>query len=608
MATRPDQLPTPPLPPGGGFLLTPCGEDRIRTPDDLTEEHREFYKVASAFAVERVLANADRIERKDFPLLRALLREAGELGLLGLDVPEAYGGLAQSMTASMLVTEAMARNGSWSVTFGAQVGIGSLPIAYFGTEAQKAKYLPQLVSGEKVAAYALSEPSSASDALAARTRAERSPDGKHWILNGTKQWITNAGFADLFIVFAKIDGEKFSAFIVERDTPGFSVGPEEHKMGIRGSSTCPLLFEDAKVPAENLLGEPGKGHRIAFNILNIGRLKLGVGSIAGARHAIQLAVQYGRDRRAFGKVITDFGLVREKLARMIATVYVGEAMSYRTTGLVDERMRHVTAPHGSEEHDRELIAAVEEYNVEASILKVWGSEALAMVADEALQIHGGYGFVEEYPIERAYRDNRVNRIFEGTNEINRMLIPGTMLKRAMKGQLDLLSAAQGVAAALEAPGSDGVPKLSPGLLGREKRIAEFNKHLAIYATKVAVEAFGPAITDHQEALGAIADICMEAYAVDSGVARVVQAAEKAAADPVAEAAVKLYALEAHERAYAAAKKAIRAAVPDPEACRGHLAAIRKLYDEGPADVVALRETLVEKALEAGRYPLAWSAA
>ena len=603
MATHPDRLPAPPLPQGGGFLLAPCASERIRTPDDFSEEHREFYKVALQFAVECVEVNAARIEHKDNALLRKLLREAGDLGLLGLDVPEAYGGLAQSMTASMLVTEAMARNGAWSVTFGAQVGIGTLPIVYFGTEAQKQRYLPKLVSGEWVAAYALSEPSSASDALGARTKAVRSADGKHWILNGTKQWITNAGFADVFIVFAKVDGEKFSAFIVEKGTPGFSVGPEEHKMGIRGSSTCPLLFEDARIPVENLLGEVGKGHRIAFNILNIGRLKLGVGSVAGARNAIQLAVAYGKDRKAFGKAITEFGLIREKIARMVAMVYAGEAMSYRTTGLVDDRMKHVSAAHGSAEYDRELIAAVEEYNIEASILKVWGSEALSSVVDEALQIHGGYGFVEEYPIERVYRDNRVNRIFEGTNEINRMLIPGTMLKRAMKGQFPILELAQTVAHDVDA---GDVPALSPGLLGREKRIAEFAKQLAVYATKVALERFGPAISDRQEVLGAIADICMEAYAVDSAVARLVQQAERGSVDPVAEACVKLYAIESQEKACAAARKAIRSAVPDPEDCRGHLAAIQKLCDEGPADLVGLREIIVERTLEAGKYPLAWS--
>jgi alkylation response protein AidB-like acyl-CoA dehydrogenase len=602
MATRPDRLPQPPLPPGGGFLLAPCGAQRIRTKEDLGEDLREFYKLAERFAAERVVANADRIERKDFALLRALLREAGELGLLSLDVPEAYGGLAQPLSAGMLVAEAMARNGSWSVTFGAQVGIGTLPIVYFGTEAQKRRYLPKLASGEWVAAYALSEASSASDALAARTTARRSPDGAHWLLNGSKQWITNAAFADVFIVFAKVDGERFSAFIVEKGTPGLEVGPEEHKMGIRGSSTCPLVFEDARIPAENLLGEIGKGHRIAFNILNVGRLKLGVGAIAGARACIGLATSYARERQAFGKPIAELGLVREKIARMVATVFAGEAMSHRTTGLVDERVRHVAAPHGSAEHDRETVAAVEEYAIEASILKVWGSEALAWIADEALQIHGGYGFVEEFPIERVYRDNRVNRIFEGTNEINRLLIPGTLLRRAMRGQLPLLEVAATAGSALQ----DGeAPARVPGLLGRERRIAELHKQLAVHATRLAVDRFGPAVAERQEVLAAIADVVLEAYAVDSAVARVLQQAARGAVDPVAEACVKLYAVESHERACAAARKAIRATFAEPDACREHLAALRGLCDDGPVDVVHLREVIVDETLVVGGYPLGW---
>jgi alkylation response protein AidB-like acyl-CoA dehydrogenase len=603
MATVPESLKVPTISPGGGFLLAPVGSARIRTPDDFTEEQRAFFDTAERFANERVLANATRLEQKDYALARKLLEEAGQLGLLGLDVPEAYGGLAQDETSSMLVTEAMAKLGSWSVTFGAQVGIGSLPIVYFGTEAQKQKYLPRLVSGELVAAYALSESSSGSDALGARTRAVRSPDGKHWILNGSKQWISNAGFADVFIVFAKIDGEQFSAFIVEKGAPGFSVGPEEHKMGIRGSSTCPLVFEDCLVPVENLLGEPGKGHRIAFNILNIGRLKLGVGCVAGCRSALQLAVAYGKERKAFGQPITDFGLIREKLARMVAMVYVGEAMSYRTTGLIDQRMSLSTAQPGTPEHDRELIAAVEEYSIEASILKVWGSEALWQVSDEALQIHGGYGFVEEYPIERVYRDNRVNRIFEGTNEINRLLIPGTMLKRAMKGQFPLLDLAATVE---QAVGRGELPRTGGGPLARERRLAELDKYLMVYALQVAVETFGPALSEKQEVLGALADIAIEAYAVDSAVARALQSAEAGARDPVAEVCVRLYALEAHERAYAQAKKAVRATVPEVASCREHLATLRKLFDEDPADVTGLRETIVAKTLEAGKYPLGWA--
>ena len=588
---------------GAGFLLATAGSERIQTADDFTAEQRAFFQTAERFAVERVLANAERIERKDFGLLRQLLREAGELGLLALDVPEAYGGLAQDLTSSMLVAEAMARNGSWSVTFGAQSGIGTLPIAYFGTEAQKQKYLPGLASGELVAAYALSEASSGSDALGARTRAVLSPDGKHWVLNGSKQWITNAAFADVFIVFAKIDGEKFSAFIVEKGAPGFTVGPEEHKMGIRGSSTCPLIFEDAKVPVESLLGEAGKGHRIAFNILNIGRLKLGVACIGGCRGAIQLAVQYGKERKAFGRPITDFGLVREKLARMVALVYAGEAMSYRTTGLVDARVALSPARHGTVEHDRDVIAAVEEYAVEASILKVFGSEALSQVADEALQIHGGYGFVEEYPVERAYRDNRVNRIFEGTNEINRVLIPGTILKRAAKGQFPFVELSRTVG---EAIARGELPRAGGGPLAREKRISELNKYLMVHAMRTAVETFGPALSERQEVLGALADVAIEAYAVDSAVSRALQSAQGGQPDPLVLACVELGALESHERAYAHAKRAIRATVVDTSACRGHLATLRQLFDEGPADITSLREVIVARTLEAGKYPLGWA--
>jgi alkylation response protein AidB-like acyl-CoA dehydrogenase len=586
------------LPPGGGFLLAPVGSQRIGTPEDFTDEQREFYRSAHKFALERVLGNADRIEAKDFPVVRKILREAGELGFLGLDVPEEHGGLAQDLTSGVLLAEAMTVLGSWSVIFGAQVGIGSLPIVYFGTPAQQARYLPRIASGELACAYALSEASSGSDAMAARTRAVLSPDKKHWILNGSKQWISNAGFADLFIVFAKVDGEKFSAFIVERGTPGFSVGPEEHKMGIRGSSTCPLVFEDAKVPAENLLGEIGKGHKIAFNILNVGRLKLGSTCVAGVRHVIALSAAYARERKAFGKPIGDFGLIRDKLARMVALAYVGEAMSYRTTALIDRRAAAGGHQRGTPEYEQDLVAAVEEYNIEASILKVWGSEALFQAADDGVQIHGGYGFVEEYPIERIYRDNRVNRIFEGTNEINRLLVPGTLLKRAAKGAFPMMDMAGSVAAALKAEGPPAVPS---GPLGRERRVAEQGKYLFAYATQVAVEAFGAGIADRQEVLGALADVAIEAFAVDSAVARALQKP-----DPLGEACVKLYAEEAHQRAYGRARAAVLAAAKDPAVARKHLARLRRLLDEEPGDVVAWRESIAGPTLEQGRYPLAWA--
>jgi alkylation response protein AidB-like acyl-CoA dehydrogenase len=586
------------LPLGGGFLLAPVGSQRIGTPEDFTDEQREFYRSAHKFALERVLSNADRIEAKDFPVVRRILREAGELGFLGLDIAEEHGGLAQDLTSGVLLAEAMTVLGSWSVIFGAQVGIGSLPIVYFGTPAQQARYLPRIATGELACAYALSEASSASDAMAARTRAVLSPDRKHWILNGSKQWISNSGFADLFIVFAKVDGEKFTAFIVERGTPGFSIGPEEHKMGIRGSSTCPLIFEDARVPAENLLGEIGKGHKIAFNILNVGRLKLGATCIAGVRHVVALSAAYARERKAFGKPIAEFGLIREKLARMVALAYVGEAMSYRTTALIDQRAAAGGHQRGTPEYEQDLVAAVEEYNIEASILKVWGSEALFQAADEGVQIHGGYGFVEEYPIERIFRDNRVNRIFEGTNEINRLLVPGTLLKRAAKGAFPMMDMAGSVAAALK---PEGPPAAPSGPLGRERRVAEQGKYLFAYATQVAVEAFGAGIADRQEVLGALADVAIEAFAVDSAVARALQKP-----DPVGEACVRLYAEEAHQRAYGRARAAVLAAAKDPAVARKHLSRLRRLLDEEPGDVVAWREAIAGPTVELGRYPLAWA--
>ena len=586
------------LPPGGGFLLAEVGAQAIDTPDAFTSDQREFYRAARKFAMERVVPAADAIEAKDFPTVRRLLREAGELGFLSLDVPEEFGGLAQDLTTSALVAEAMTVQGSWSVIYGAHVGIGTLPIVYFGTPEQQARYLPRLVSGEWVAAYALSEPSSASDATAAKTRAARSPDGKHWILNGTKQWISNAGFADVFIVFAKVDGEKFSAFIVDRDAPGFTTGAEEHKMGIRGSSTRALVFEDARIPAGNLLGEIGKGHRIAFNILNIGRLKLGVTCVTGVRHVIEISAGYAKERKAFGRPISDFGLIREKLARMVAQAYVGEAMSYRTTGLIDRRAAAGGAAPGTPEYERDRIAAVEEYSVEASILKVLGSEALSQAADEGVQIHGGYGFVEEYVIERIYRDNRVNRIFEGTNEINRLLVPGTLLKRAARGGFPLLDLARKAVQAAE----EGVPAAVPGRLSRERRVAELNKLLFGYAAGVAVTTLGVALGDRQEVLGALADVAAEAFAVDSAVARALQAAPH----PVAEACVKLYAEEAHQRSAQRARAAVLATLPDPALAGPALAQLRRLVDEEPGDVVAWREAIAGPTVELGRYPLAWA--
>src|SRR6201993_4875703 len=392
---------------GGSFLLETRQPEEVFTPEDFSEQHQMIGQTTEEFALNEIVPNIEKIEHKDFSVTRDLLKKAGELGLSGVEIPEAYGGLEMDKVTAAVIADHIAKYAGFATTWGGHTGIGTLPIVYFGTEDQKKKYLPKLASGEIIGAYALSESSSGSDALNCRTQAKLSPDGKHYILNGEKMWITNAGFADLFIVFAKIDGEKFTAFVIERGFPGFSVGAEEHKMGIRGSSTCPLILNDCRVPVENVLGEIGKGHHIAFNVLNVGRFKLGAGSVGGARSSIESAIGYAKQRKAFGKVIADFGLIREKLANIATGIFTGEAMAYRTVGQMDAALEQLGEAHQNMVQVRKVI---DEYAVECSILKIWGSEFIDSVVDETVQIYGGYGFVEEYPAERNYRDVRVNRI------------------------------------------------------------------------------------------------------------------------------------------------------------------------------------------------------
>src|SRR5215475_10202702 len=419
------------LSPGGGFLLEATGSATIFTPEMLTDEQRMMQETAEDFVKREVLPRVAEIEAKKPGLMRELLQKAGEVGLLGHDVPEEFGGLGGDKTSSSLIFESASRLGSFAVSYGAHVGIGTMPLVLFGTAEQKRRYLPRLASGELIAAYALTEPGSGSDALGAKTRAVLTPDGKSWKLTGTKQYITNAGFADLFTVFAKVDGEKFTAFLVERG-PGLTSGHEEKKLGIDGSSTTALMLEGCRVPVENVLGEIGRGHKIAFNVLNIGRLKLGARSVGAMKLALGQSVQYAKERQQFGQPIANFGLIKQKLAEMAIRAYVGESILYRTLGMIDDALEHA-----DKNDPKQLLSVLEQYAIECSIIKVWESEALAYVVDEEVQVFGGYGYSKDYPAERAYRDARIARIYEGTNEINRIVIGTQLLRRALAGELAL---------------------------------------------------------------------------------------------------------------------------------------------------------------------------
>src|SRR5579859_4791859 len=505
---------------GGSFLIEERAPDDVFTPEDFSEQHQLIAQTAEEFAAKEIVPNIEKMEQKDFAVIRELVRKAGELGLSGVDVPEAYGGMEMDKVTSAIIADRIAKYGGFSTTWGAHTCIGTLPIVYFGTEEQKKKYLPGLASGQTVGAYALSESSSGSDALNCRTQAKLSADGKYYLLNGEKMWITNAGFADLFIVFAKVNGEKFTAFIVERGFPGFAVGTEEHKMGIRGSSTCPLILNDCKVPVENVLGEIGKGHHIAFNVLNVGRFKLGAGCIGSARNCIEGAIAYAKQRKAFGKTISDFGLIREKLANIAAGIFTGEAMAYRAVGMMDAAIEQLGPAHEDMTQVRKVI---DEYAVECSILKVWGSEFISYVVDEAVQIYGGYGFVEEYSAERNYRDVRVNRIFEGTNEINRLVITGFLLKRAMSGQLPLMAAIKKL---MDEVLSGTSEEMEDGPLAAERRLVANAKKMGLFAAGIATQRYMQAIQDQQEIMGAIANMTIDTYAMESAVLRAQKLAVK----------------------------------------------------------------------------------
>ena len=504
---------------GGAWLLEPGDAGSILTPERLSDEHRLIARTAREFADKEVIPAIDRLEQKDWALARRLLQRAGELGLLGVDAPEEFGGVGLDKAAALVVSSHTAGSASFSAAFGAQGNLAISPILYFGTPDQKTRYIPRLISGELVGAYALSESGSGSDALGASTRATRLPDGD-FALTGEKMWITNGGFADIFIVFAKVDGEHFSAFIVERGFAGVSTGHEEHKMGLHGSSTTPLILQDARVPASNLLGEIGKGHKVAFNVLNFGRYKLGAMCVGGCYRAIGESARYAAARRQFGKPIAAFGAIKHKLAEMTVQTYAIESLLYRTAGLIDAAIEQTGGPGA-------VLAAMEEFAVEASIAKVAGSETLQFVLDENVQIHGGNGFVKDYPAERHYRDARVNRIFEGTNEINRLLIPGMLIRRALKGDLPLIPAARKLQDEILAGPSPEAR--GDGPLADQTAAVHAFKKVALMSLGLAIQRYGEELAEEQEVLIAIADMVMAVACAESALLRASSASGAAAA-------------------------------------------------------------------------------
>ncbi|MBT2626968.1 acyl-CoA dehydrogenase family protein [Bacillus sp. ISL-32] len=582
---------------GGSFLIEDVTYDQIYTPEDFTDEHKMIAKTTEDYIVNDVLPFVDEIENHQFEHSVRLLKKAGDLGLLGADVPEEFGGIGLDKISSALITEKFSRAGSFSLSYGAHVGIGSLPIVFFGTQKQKEKYLPDLASGNKFAAYALTEPSSGSDARGAKTTAVLNEAGTHYILNGEKQWITNSAFADVFVVYAKIDGDKFSAFIVEKDYPGVSTGPEEKKMGIKGSSTRTLILDQAEVPKENLLGEIGKGHIIAFNILNIGRYKLAVGTIGASKRIIELSAAYANQRRQFNTPISSFALTQEKIATMASKLYAMESSVYRTVGLFEENMSVLTEE--DQKDGRQVAKSIAEYAIECSLNKVFGSETLDYIVDEGVQIHGGYGFMQEYEVERAYRDSRINRIFEGTNEINRMIVPSTFLKKAIKGELPLFEKAQALQEELmmlmpEEPGS--------GALEQEKYIVRQAKKIALLTAGLAAQKYGKSIDQEQEVLVNIADIVSLVYAIESAVLRTEKAIAAHGEEKAAQKLMytEIFTQEALNEIEAHAKESL-IAMEEGDALRMMLSTLRKLTRITPKNVIRKKREAASGIFQAEKY-------
>jgi len=574
---------------GGAFLIEDAAAGDVFTPEDLTEEHQAVARASREFVEKEVLPRSDEMQHGNYDVAVDLMRKAAALGFEAVLTPEQYGGMEMDVTSSLIVAEQLAHEASFAAWHGAHAGIGTLPLLLFGTEAQKQKYLSKLSSCEWIASYCLTEPHAGSDALAAKTRADLSEDGTHYVLNGQKMWITNAGKADFFTVFAKIGGEQFSAFLVERTFPGVNVGPEEKKMGIKGSSTAPVFFDNVKVPAENLLGEAGRGHIIAFNILNFGRLKLGAFVLGGCKSTLQISLAYAQNRKAFGASISSFGVIRHKLAEMAIRTYAAETMTWRVDGMIASQLTGFSwSQPGAATR---MMKAIEEFAAECSIIKVYASEVLDYVVDEGVQIHGGFGYHQDYAVERAYRDSRINRIFEGTNEINRLLTTGMLLKRAQQGRLGLVKAAKALMAEVLA-GPQAAEDVS-----EERRLLKGAKKIALLLLAVSFEKFGTALEKQQEVLSAIADVIMDLFAMESALLRSEKTGKPdgQAADMVA---VLLRDAMAHIETTA---RPVLASCSEGDALRANMALLRRFAKYEPVDSISIRGRIADRLLAAGRY-------
>jgi len=585
---------------GGEFLISEVAPEEIFVPEDFTDEHKMILETANDFITKEVIPNLNKLEEKDYALARSLLAKSGELGLLSTDIPEEYDGLGLDKVSTTVVTEALGGKGTFSIVFGTHTAIGTLPIVYFGNEEQKKKYLPKLASGEFCGAYCLTEAGAGSDALNIKTKAVLSDDGKHFILNGEKMFITNAGYADLFTIYAKVDGEHFTGFIVEKDFPGVSTGKEEEKMGVHGSSTRPVILEDVEVPVENVLFEIGKGHKIAFNILNIGRWKLSAATVGACKTCVILATKYANKRVQFKVPISSFGMIKAKLADMAVRTYMSESMNYRLAGMFDDKLG--TLDEEAKKSGAENAKAIEEYALECSISKVYGAEVLEFCADEYVQVLGGYGYSAEYPAERFYRDSRINRIWEGTNEINRMLIPGTLLKRATQGRLNLWPAVQ----ALEGEIKDYSPRdlrLPDTPLALQEHMIKMSKKIALMVTGLAAQKFQAELGNEQEIMARLADIIIEIFAMESGFLRALkkiggEGKEKAVHQI---AAVKVYVDETIPRIETWAKQ-ILAYMAEGDMLKLQLAGLKKLAHYQPIDTISLKRTIADEIIEQETYP------